>query len=112
VAQFPVSYNVEETGFPTTRRNIFRGANYFNTDLNLLKRFKITEKAAFAVGANFYNIFNHPNFANPNTDVNEIYSAPFGTVTSTAVPATSIYGAFVGSAVSGRVVQLHARVEF
>jgi Carboxypeptidase regulatory-like domain len=110
--QFPVSFNVTETGFSTTRRNIFRGPNYFNSDLNLLKRFKITERANFAVGANFYNIFNHPNFATPNADVNEIFSAPFGTVTSTAVPATSIYGAFVGSSVSGRVVQLHARFEF
>jgi hypothetical protein len=112
VGQFPTSFNATETGFSTTRRNIFRGPSYFNTDLNLLKRFKVTEKVTFAAGANFYNILNHPNFANPNTDVNGIYSAPFGTVTSTAVPATSIYGAFVGSAVSGRVVQLHARVEF
>ncbi len=110
--QFPVSYNVTETGFSTTRRNIFRGPNYFNTDLNVLKRFKLTEALTFAAGANFYNILNHPNFANPNTDVNGIYSAPFGTVTSTAIPATSIYGAFVGSAVSGRVIQLHARMEF
>jgi hypothetical protein len=110
--QFPVSFNVTETGFSTTRRNIFRGPNYFNSDLNLLKRFKVTEQANFAVGANFYNIFNHPNFATPNADVNEIFSAPFGTVTSTAVPATSIYGAFVGSSVSGRVIQLHARFEF
>ena len=78
----------------------------------MLKHFKIAEKATFAVGANFYNVLNHPNFANPNSDVNGIYNAPFGTVTSTSVPATSIYGSFVGSAVSGRVVQLHARIEF
>jgi len=77
-----------------------------------LKKFKLTEKATFAAGANFFNVFNHPNFANPNSDVNEIYNAPFGTVTSTVVPPTSIYGAFVGSAVSGRVIQLHARIEF
>jgi hypothetical protein len=111
-AQFPVSFNLLETGFSTTRRNIFRGPNFFNSDFNVLKRFKITERANFAVGANFYNIFNHPNFATPNIDVNDIFSAPFGTITSTAVPATSIYGAFVGSSVSGRVVQLHARFEF
>jgi hypothetical protein len=77
-----------------------------------LKRFKITERANFAVGANFYNIFNHPNFATPNADVNEFFASDFGKITSTAVPATSIYGAFVGSSVSGRVVQLHARFEF
>jgi Carboxypeptidase regulatory-like domain len=111
-AQFPVSFNVTETGFSTTRRNLFRGPNYFNSDLDLLKRFKITERANFAIGANFYNVFNHPNFATPNADVNEFFASDFGKVTSTAVPATSIYGAFVGSSVSGRVVQLHARFEF
>jgi hypothetical protein len=111
-AQFPVSFNATETGFSTTRRNLFRGPDYFNSDVDLLKRFKITERASFAVGANFYNVFNHPNFATPNADVNDIFAAPFGTITSTAVPATSIYGAFVGSSVSGRVVQLHARFEF
>ena len=110
--QFPISFNGTETGFSTTRRNSFRGPGFFNSDFDLLKRFKITERANFAVGANFYNVFNHPNFAPPNTDVNNVFYAPFGTVTSTAVPATSIYGAFVGSSVSGRVVQLHARFEF
>jgi len=110
--QFPVNFNGLETGFANTRRNFFRGPDYFNSDLDLLKRFKVTERVNFAVGANFYNIFNHPNFSNPNTDVNNIFQAPFGTVTSTVVPPTSIYGAFVGSAVSGRLVQLHARIEF
>jgi len=100
------------TSFSTTRRNQFRGPGYFNSDLDLLKKFKVTERVNFAVGANFYNIFNHPNFSNPNTDVGNIFNAPFGTVTSTVVPPTSIYGAFVGSAVSGRLVQLHARIEF
>jgi hypothetical protein len=100
------------TGFATTRRNIFRGPKYFNSDFDVLKRFKITERANFAVGANFYNIFNHPNFTPPNGDIADVFTAPFGTVTTTAVPATSIYGAFVGSSVSGRVVQLHARFEF
>lgn len=110
--QFPTFFNVAETGFATTRRNFFRGPNYFSSDFDVLKRFKVTEQVKFAVGANFYNVFNHPNFAPPNTDVNDIYSSPFGIVTSTVVPPTSIYGSFVGSAVSGRLVQLHARFEF
>jgi hypothetical protein len=57
-------------------------------------------------------VFNHPNFAPPNNDVANAYSAPFGTVTSTVGGPTSIYGSIVGSSVSGRVVQLHARIEF
>jgi len=110
--QFPIDFNLTNTGFATTRRNSFRGPHYFNSDFDLLKRFKVTERVSFAVGANFYNVFNHPNFQIPNNDVNDVYSAPFGTVTSTTEGPTSIYGAFAGSAVSGRVVQLHARIEF
>jgi len=102
----------ELAGFATTRRNTFRGPNYFSADVDLMKRFKVTEHVNFAVGANFYNVFNHPNFQIPFNDVTNIYSAPFGTVTSTSEGPTSIYGAFAGSAVSGRVVQLHARIEF
>jgi hypothetical protein len=110
--QFPTDFNFTMTGFATTRRNSFRGPHYFSSDLDLMKRFKVTERVNFAVGANFYNVFNHPNFQIPNNDVNDVYSAPFGTITSTAEGPTSIYGAFAGSAVSGRVVQLHARIEF
>jgi len=110
--QFADNFNLTETGFATTRRNAFRGPHYFNSDLNVLKRFKVIERATFAIGANFYNAFNHPNFAPPNSDGNDVYAAPFGIVTSTVVPPTSIYGDFVGSSVSGRLVQLDAGIEF
>ena len=30
------------------------------------KNFKLTERMAFGIGANFYNVFNHPNFTNPD----------------------------------------------
>ena len=61
------------------------------------------------MGLNFFNVFNHPNFANP---VGDISSGEFGTIQSTVVPPTSPYGAFVGSAVSGRELQIHARLTF
>jgi hypothetical protein len=64
---------------------------------------------SFGLGANAYNIFNHPNFANP---VSDISSGQFGTIRSTVVPPTSPYGAFVGSAVSGRQLQVQARLTF
>ncbi len=98
-----------ETGFARRPRNSYRGPHYFNSDFSLTKKFRLTEHANFGVGANFYNVFNHPNFANP---VGDISSGQFGTIQSTVVPPTSPYGAFVGSAVSGRLVQLTARVTF
>ena len=98
-----------ETTFGGTRRNSFRGPHYFNSDFTLRKDFRVRERVNFGIGATAYNVFNHPNFANPAHDVG---STPFGVIQSTVVPPTSPYGAFVGSAVSGRLLQLNAQVIF
>ena len=63
----------------------------------------------FTIGANAYNILNHPHFANPD---DSITSGTFGQVQSTVVPASSPYGNFQGSSVSGRVLQLEMQVKF
>ena len=99
----------EETGFGNIPRNSFRGPHYFNSDLSLLKNIPLTEHVSLGLGANAYNVFNHPSFANPISDIS---SGQFGTIQSTVEPPTSPYGAFVGSAASGRLLQLHARLTF
>jgi hypothetical protein len=98
-----------ETGFGNIARNSFRGASYFNSDFTLLKNFPITERINFGLGASAYNVFNHASFSNPVPDIS---SGQFGTIQQTVVPPTSPYGSFVGSAVSGRLLQLQARVTF
>jgi hypothetical protein len=98
-----------ETGFSTQNKNSYRGPGYFNTDFSMLKSFTLTERLRFSIGANFFNVLNHPNFANP---VNDVASGQLGSITSTVVPPTSPYGAFVGSAVSGREIQVTGRITF
>jgi len=98
-----------ETGFGNIPRNAFRGPHYFNSDFTLLKNIHLTEHVSLGLGANAYNVFNHPNFANPISDISD---GQFGTIRSTVVPPTSPYGAFVGSAVSGRELQVQARLTF
>ncbi len=98
-----------ETNFGNVPRNYFRGAHYFNSDFALLKNFPVTEQIKVGFGVNGYNIFNHPNFSNPDGDIS---SGQFGSIQQTVVPPTSPYGSFVGSAVSGRLIQLTARVTF
>jgi len=98
-----------ETNFGNIPRNSFRGPHYFNSDFSILKNIRLTEHMTLALGANAYNVFNHPNFANP---VSDISSGQFGTIRATVVPPTSPYGAFVGSAVSGRELQVQGRLTF
>jgi hypothetical protein len=91
------------------RRNQFRGPSYFDSDLSVSKTFKLAENLRFGVGANAFNVFNHPNFANP---VNDLSGSGFGSIINTVSPPTSPFGAFAGASSSGRVLQLNARVTF
>jgi hypothetical protein len=101
--------NAGQTTLGNIPRNFFRAAPYFNTDFSLNKNFQITERVTFRVGMNAFNVLNHPNFASPDGD---IHSGTFGTILSTVTPPTSPYGAFTGSAVSGRILQLSGKIVF
>ena len=71
--------------FATIPRNAFRGPNFYNYDLSLLKNFAIGERAGLRFEANFFNIFNRANLSTPNGN---LASAFFGRVTSTVNAAT------------------------
>ncbi len=69
------------TGFGNLGRNTFRGPGQQNWDFSLIKNFKITERQELRFTADFFNIWNHANFANPAfTDVE---GGSFGKITST-----------------------------
>jgi len=52
-----------QSGFGNLARNSFRGPMFFDTDLSVNKDMAIAEKYHFIIGAYFYNVLNHPNFA-------------------------------------------------
>ena len=62
-------------------RNTLTGPSFFDTDLGIKKTFKISESTGLRFEANFFNLFNHPNFANPDGNLND--GSLFGTSTST-----------------------------
>jgi hypothetical protein len=99
------------TGFGAQRRNQFFGPAYFNTDLAITKNFKVPhwEGATLGVGAQFFNILNHPHFDQPNADIS---SPQFGTITNSVSSPTSIFGSFLGADASPRLIQLHAKLTF
>ena len=57
--------------WPNQVRNTYRGPGFFDSDFTINKNFKLTERMAFGFGANFYNIFNHPNFTNPDSNLGD-----------------------------------------
>lgn len=62
--------------------NTLRGPSALFFDMNLLKRFRITESKTFEFSVNAINILNHPNFANPATALNT--NNTFGRITGLA----------------------------
>ncbi|MBV8550792.1 MAG: carboxypeptidase regulatory-like domain-containing protein [Acidobacteriaceae bacterium] len=99
-----------EPGFGNIGRNSIYGPHYSDIDVTLFKNFTIKEHYRLQFGASAYNIVNHPNFQNPGADVASPGS--LGTIASTAIPPTSAYGSFQGSAVSGRVLVVTGRFQF
>lgn len=51
--------------FGNSPRNGFYGPHYRNFDFSLTKDTKLTERVNMQLRADFFNILNHPNFANP-----------------------------------------------
>jgi hypothetical protein len=100
-------------GFGESRRNQLYGPNYTDTDFSVTKGFTMPhwETAKLRVGAQFFNLFNHPNFAQPNNDVSA-GSGSFGVITSAVSTPTSILGSFLGGDASPRLIQLMAKFDF
>jgi hypothetical protein len=108
-SQFATSSQQYLYGFGNLSRNSFRGPDYFDTDMQLSKTTPITESVKFKIGANFFNILNHPNFGPPT---NNLASSAFGKIQADVPPVSSPYGNFQGAGVSGRIVQVTGGISF
>ena len=97
------------TAFPSQARNQYRGPGFFDSDVSVNKNFKVTERVAFGIGANAYNVFNHSNFANP---VNFFGAPNLGQITLQAVPPTGPFGSFFAGAPSNRILQFQGKIIF
>jgi putative hemolysin len=84
------------------RANPLRGMPRWNLDISLGKRTQVTEKLGVTFLADFFNIFNKVDFANPNLDLNDRGS--FGVITAQFVPPSRTAGS--------RWIQLGLRIDF
>jgi len=97
--------------FGNQRRNQIYGPGYFDTDLTIMKNFHIPgwEGAELQIGAQAFNVLNHPNFDQP---VGDITNSQFGFINRTVSTPTSIFGSFLGADASPRALQIRAQLRF
>jgi hypothetical protein len=61
-------------------RNVLRAFNAAQADISVQRTFRLTERAGLHFRGEFFNLFNHPNFASP---INTVNNALFGRSTQT-----------------------------
>ena len=79
----------------TSGRNVLSGPNFSNIDLGLHKKFHVTERTAFQLQANAFNLLNHPNFGLPVSNLN-----------------SSQVGRSINTVGTARVIQLAIKLDF
>src|SRR5260370_35138906 len=96
-------------GFGTLGRNTLRGPDYFNADFSIMKYIQVPkwEKAKFGIGAQFYNVFNNPNYDLPIANVAN--TANFGQIVRTVSGPTSAFVSGLGANASQRLIKLQAK---
>jgi hypothetical protein len=82
--------NSDATVYGNTPRNCIIGPPQKNVDLTLVKVFKIVEGHYLRFRADFFNLFNHPSFANPPVAV--VAPPSPGTPAVGSAPITSVVG--------------------
>jgi outer membrane receptor protein involved in Fe transport len=102
-------YLSSQTTFGNVRRNTLFGPHYADTDATLNKQILKAEGFTFSLGAQAYNLFNHPNFSNP---AGTLGNPSFGIISSTQAPPTSPYGSFQSAAVTQRVLVVSGKITF
>ena len=102
--------------FGDAGRNTVRGPHFTDSDIYLSRRFHLTEKASLRFDTQFFNAFNHPNFALPDSVEagvpGGLIPAKFGTLESTISPPTGLLGVGLGGDSSPRMIAFQARIEF
>jgi len=103
--------------FGTMPRNLFRDAGFYNWDFSVAKDWRFTERFRGQFRAEFFNVLNHPNFANPFGGQNgwahndPSVPGPGGFGCGCATPDVAASNPVIGSGGS-RAIQLGLKLSF
>jgi hypothetical protein len=103
--------------FGNLGRNALRGPDFLWSDFYITRWFALGERVKLRIDGQFFNVFNHPNFALPTNVYAGIPGKPstqtgFGALTYTTSPPTGLLGVGLGGDSSPRMIAMQARVQF
>jgi hypothetical protein len=109
--------SAENCQFGDLGRNALRGPDFVWSDLYITKWFALTERVKLRFDTQFFNVFNHPNFALPNMVLAGIPGKPstetgFGALSYATSPPTGLLGVGLGGDSTVRMIAFQLRLEF
>ena len=94
-------------------RNVLRGPGQTNVDFSVIRRFPITETKNIEFRAEFFNLFNHVNFANPISNVNAVLSSGGSIDPNTGQSVNpGDFGRIISTSNNPRLIQLALKLNF
>jgi len=103
--------------FGNLGRNALRGPDFAWSDFYVTKSFRLTEHVRLRFDAQFFNVFNHPNFGLPSMVLAGIPGKPttqtgFGAFTYATSPPTGLLGVGLGGDSTPLMIAFQSRIEF
>jgi len=94
-------------------RNVLRGPKQSNVDFSIIKRFPIHESKNIELRAEFFNLFNHVNFANPISDLNAVTSSGGSIDSNTGrIINPADFGRITSTSNNPRIIQFALKLSF
>lgn len=93
-------------------RNVLRGPGQSNVDFSVIKRFPLGESKNLEVRAEFFNLFNHVNFANPINNLSAVPTTSIDPNTGRIVGDPGDFGRIVSTSNNPRLVQFAVKLNF
>jgi hypothetical protein len=101
------------TDFGNVGRNVLRGPKQTNVDFSIIKRFPISESKNIEFRAEFFNLFNHVNFANPISNFNA-FSSSGGSIDSNTgrIINPGDFGRIISTSNNPRLIQFALKFNY
>jgi hypothetical protein len=94
-------------------RNVVRGPKQTNVDFSIIKRFPISESKNIEFRAEFFNLLNHVNLANPISNLNAISSSGGSIDPNTGqIINPGDFGRIISTSNNPRLIQFALKVNF
>jgi len=94
-------------------RNCLRGPQQVNLDFSLAKLFRVSESQTFEFRTESFNVFNHPNFANPISNLNALVASGDRLEPTTGqVLSAGNFGRIISTSNNPRIIQFALKFNF